>query len=97
AGVVCPRQWSESALLELFLECIAKGLIPFGVAAAPLVSRIPDVAAHEDVVSERWHAVCDPGIRATGRSRAGPGLLPCIVRTGRGFRQELLAVTWSAW
>src|SRR3954469_21003463 len=45
--LVRPDQRAQPGLLHLGLECVAEGLFPVGVAAAPLVARGADIAADE--------------------------------------------------
>ena len=83
-------------LLQLLLEGVAQRLPPVGVAAAPRVAGLADVAADEDVVGERGHGSVPGGsdrdagdggrrILSAGvdRSRPSPS-----VEAGPGGRSE---------
>ena len=55
ARVIGPGQSAEAGLPEFDLESILERLEPLGVAAAPLVARITNVTADENVVREGRH------------------------------------------
>lgn len=73
-------QGAEAPFLELFFEGVAEGLRPLGIAAPAFVSGRADVAANENVVSERGHI----------RSR-----LPIECFSPAPRPDPLLSVSWS--
>jgi hypothetical protein len=55
SGVIGAREGSESCLFQLFLKRLSQFLLSVGIATSPLVAGRANVAANEDVMSERSH------------------------------------------